>query len=271
MATNPDVYKANAERVSKDPPKYEINMSAGISYHVWLFSQAFSHESNILLPWIDQIRISDQRLQKIGINSILAGFAYHLGSYLIILHEISHICLGHVDYLKDVGIEHLSPYKIRRIIKAFEADADEQAGRWLVGFFECWFGENGFWKDLSFPSRFHMYEFYMCAIVLVFTNLQYFLAQEDLTHPQPNERVFIQLNSLSKYFSQNLPEEHDEIFLHALNSCFDACKKTLVVDFKDLDSLARILSELTFVEDVIKETKIRDYQHNFALANLSLN
>lgn len=277
---DPYIYEAQAIRVSKDPPEYKIYMSAGMSHLVWIWAQTFSHESNILLPWIDQIKVFDENLNKLGINRIIAELAYYLGSYLIILHEVSHICLGHIDYLSDnfwidqlknrqSEGEKISPHEIYRkekIQRAFEADADRQAGEWLIGIFEKYLEESKLGKCLSFPSQLHKYEFYSYAIALVFVNLQYFSTEEDPFHPKPNERIYIQSVCLAKYLSQKLTEDQGEIHLHILNLFFDVCRKTLVVDFRDLKAVGRALEKLAFVDDVLKETKIRDYQHKFAPA-----
>lgn len=72
--------------------------------------------------------------------------------------------------------------------------------------------------------------------------------------------------SLSKYFSQNVPDEHDEIHIHAIKSCLEAGEKLLVID--SFDPLTVILNahNLAFVDDVVREINIGRYQHQFEVA-----
>ncbi|MBJ6903574.1 hypothetical protein, partial [Vibrio cholerae] len=59
--TNPDKISATAERISKDEAKYQVNMSAGLAYHVWLVSRAFASEVDYF-PWLKKVKIIDKSL-----------------------------------------------------------------------------------------------------------------------------------------------------------------------------------------------------------------
>ncbi len=92
--------KIPVRRISKDSASYQIRMSAGFSYHVWLTSRAFESEFDYL-PWIKQLKINDKLQRKLGRKRILSDFAYFIGCYYILLHEVSHVILGHCDYLQE--------------------------------------------------------------------------------------------------------------------------------------------------------------------------
>lgn len=270
---NPESLSAYAKQVSKDPPTYKIRMDAGISYYLWTASRTFAIPEYDILPWIEECKINDARLEKSSKKDILSDYAFFLGSYYILLHEISHVVLGHLDYLNDeMKLDYLSEFQDEKrqytseeitIRKALEAEADRQAGQWLVGFFEHSLGRNGLGGYLLFPSRLHAYEFYVYAIVTVFRVLQDLTQREGVIHPKPNERLYILIASLSKYFSQNLPDEHDKIYSHAVKSCLEAGEKLLVID--SFDPLLVMLNahNLAFVDDVLREINIGRYQHKF--------
>ncbi len=267
---NPEEIAAYAQRVSKDPSVYQIRMGAGLLYHLWVASRAFASEYN-LLPWIEQCKINDERLRKLGKKQIFADYAHSIGCYYIILHEISHIVLGQLEYIKDeIELDYLSEFQDEksqysleeiRISKAFEAEADRQAGEFLLVFFEQSLGSNGLGNYLSFPSRLHVYEFYVYAITIVFRMLQVLTQRQGLIHPKPNERLYTLVGSLSKYFSHNFPDEHDKIYLQAVKSCLEAGEKLLVLDSYDPCTVIQNAYNLAFVDEVIRETNIRSYQH----------
>lgn len=269
---NPEKISARGKRVSKDPAKYEIRMNAGLSYYLWTVSRTFAIPEYDILPWIEECKMNDERLKKLSKKDIISNYAFFLGSYYILLHEISHVVLGHLDYLNDeMNLDYLNEFQDEkrqysseelRIRKALEAEADRQAGQWLVGFFEHSLGKNGLGGDLLFPSRMHAYEFYVYAIVAVFRLLQDLTQREGVIHPKPNERLYVLIASLSKYFKQNLPSEHDRIYLHAVKSCLEAGEKFLVIDSFNPLTVMLNAHNLAFVDDVIREINIRSYQHH---------
>ncbi len=275
---NPEKISAYAERISKEPYVYRATMNAGISYRLWTVSRTFAiPDYDDVLPWIEECKINDERLKNLSKKDIIANYAFFIGCYYILLHEISHIVLGHVDYLKDeMNIGHLDEFQDEkqeyssdklRIRKAFEAEADRQAGQWLVGFFENSLGYNGLGGYLLFPSRMHAYEFYVCAIMAVFRLMQDLTQRKGLIHPKPNERLYILIGSLSEYFKQNLPHEHDAIFLHVVNSCLEAGEKFFVVDSFDPETVISNSHNLAFIDDLLKKANIRSYQHKFELVS----
>lgn len=270
-AVDPECIKAQATRITKDSPAYEIMMKAGLSYYVWTGSRAFAIPEYDILPWVEECKINDKRLEKLGKKRALADYAFYIGTYYIVLHEISHVLLGHLDYLNDaMKLNHLSEFQDEkrqysfeeiRIRKALEAEADRQAGELMMVFFEKSLGISGLGGYLLFPSRIRAYEFYVYAITAVFRVLQDLTQRKGVIHPKPNERLYLLIAALSKYFSQNLADQHDEIYLHAVKSCLEAGKKFLVIDSFEPLTVMLNAHNLSFVDDVIRETNIRSYQH----------
>lgn len=280
--TSPEKYGANAWRESKESAIYKIKITSGLSYYLWTASRAFLYDETNLLPWIEKCIINDKLIKttdkKLSKREIIANSAYFLSIYCVVLHEISHIILGHLDYLNDeMGLNYLSEFQEEKrdysleeikIRKALEAEADRQAGELLLVFFEISLGSNGLGDYLSFPSRLHAYEFYIYAITSLFRVLQDITQREGIIHPKPNERLCnIFLGSLSKYFRQNFPEEHDEIYIHALKSCSKAGKQFTLVDCFDLLTIAQNALNLSFVDNVIEDINIRRYQHKVEFVN----
>lgn len=268
---NPEKISAYASRVTKDPAVYEIRINAGLTYYLWTASRRFAIPEYDILPWAEECIINDERLKKLSKKEVLADYAFFVGYYYVFLHEISHIVLGHLDYLNDeMELDCLSEFQDEkkqynpseiRIRKALEAEADRQAGELMMIFYENSLGVNGQGGYLLFPSRLHAYEFYVYAITAVFRVLQDLTQREGLIHPKPNERLYILIASLSKYFNQNFADQHDEIYIHAVKSCFEAGEKFIVIDSYEPLTVMLNANNLSFVDDVVREMNLRHYQH----------
>jgi hypothetical protein len=236
-------FKASAKRVSKNSFEYDINLSAMVLYYVSTYSATFAIPDYNILPWINECKINES-IDDTSIKDAFAAYTMTLAIYNIILHELSHIILGHLDYLDDVfQLNILDEFKDEKqnyasdeisIRKAFEADADRQAAQWLVGFFELTLGKTGLGKVLIFPSRLHAYEFYIYNITMVFRLVQDLTTRKNLIHPSPNDRLNIFMFSLSKYFELHRPSEHDNIYFHASKSYLKAGRKFLVENTYEL-------------------------------------
>ncbi|WP_141243740.1 hypothetical protein [Pseudomonas indica] len=268
-AATHDKIRAYARRVG-NIPEYEIKMTAGLSYHLWLASRALASDVNYL-PWIAQCKIKDSAQRKRGRREILADYAYHISTYMVLLHEISHVVLGHCDYVKDVmGFESLDEFQDEqkmmtqeeiKVRRAFEAEADRQAGEFLAGFFDSSLGEGGLGGHITFPSRRHAYEFYVYCVTLAFVLIQQLSQRKGVVHPLPNERQYIIVSAISGYMKIHKPEEMDCIQKHATASMIKAASKMGLIDADDLMVVINSALSLGFVDDVIKETGIRRFQH----------
>lgn len=210
-AANPNEIRAYAKRISPDG-SYLIRLSAGLSYHVWLASRFILANHNFF-KWLDRCKIKKKEIRKTGRKEFLANFSFFLADYYILLHEISHVVLGHCDYIHEVmKIDALSEHDDQnlnqdehniRIRKAFEAEADRQAGEWLVGFFENSLGKTGRGVDFIFPGKLDAYEFFSHVITAVFVMFQQISKTENPIHPKPNQRQFILLSAIDDYLKKS--------------------------------------------------------------------
>jgi hypothetical protein len=273
--SNPEDIRAYAQKSKESPYNYEIRIGAKFSYCLWTVSRTFSLPELNILPWLDECKIDDPRLENQTAGEILANLAFSVCLYCVVSHEISHIILGHIDYLNEaMKLEQLNElqdekekYSSEEIIirKSFEAEADRQAGEFLMIFFEQILGIKDFGGYFIFPSRVRAYEFYTYAITTMFRMFQDLSERKGVIHPKPNERLHILIAVLSKYLIQNLPNERDEIYLHVLHSSIEASGKLLLVGSSDLLDVASNAYNLAFVDNVIKDKNFRKYQHKVEL------
>jgi hypothetical protein len=246
-------------------------MTAGLSYQIWLISRAFLSGANYL-PWIKNIKLEDKVHKKSGRKSMIADYAFYLSSYFILLHEISHVVLGHCDFVKDeMGFDALNEYEDEikkeeipeydiKIRHAFEVEADRQAGEFLVGFFEESLGKGGLGKKIKFPSKKHAYEFYTYTITLICVLIQQLGLRRGNIHPKPNVRQYIILSSVKEYFDKVGFPDHKVITDNIVLKMLEAAKKTGLLDAESPKQMIFNAILLGEVDDIKKDINIKDYQ-----------
>lgn len=269
-ASNENQIYAHAKRLSKEAALYEIRFSAGLSYHVWLSSRYILADYNFF-NWLDRCKFNNKELRKRGRKGFLADFGYFISSYYIILHELAHIVLGHCDYIKDVmKIEALEEYTTQKsslpddvikLRKAFEAEADRQAGTWLAGFFNLSLGPNSNGVDFMFPSKDEAYQFYIYSITSLFILLQQLCQRSCFIHPLPSQRQNIVVMSLLSCFEMLPFTDRTVLVTKLLNDMISASKSLGLVGAQSQSEIAQNAIDMIFVDSVTIDTNIRKFQH----------
>ena len=196
---------------------------------------------------------------------------YYLTSYYILLHEISHILLGHCDYVQDeLSIDSLNEFetnpepmseKNKKIRKAFEAEADRQAGEYLTAFFDYSLGKSGLGTDYTFPTREAAYEFYTYSITSVFTLLQQLTLSQEGIHPLPNERQQIVIMAMEKYFKKYEVQDGEKLKALCIIYMMQAGNKLGLIGASEFNTVLKTSFGLACIDDTIKEVGIKNYQH----------
>jgi hypothetical protein len=251
---------------------YRIDLSAGLTYHLWLASR-FVLTDHEFFKWIVQCKIK-KREGSPSRKERLADFSFYIATYYILLHELAHIVLGHCDYFgKTTGqpvdeFEGSGPALTEeqlRISRAFEAESDRQAGEWLLAFFEGALGPTGRGIDILFPSRVAAYEFYTYAITSVFVLFQQLSQRKGNRHPLPNERQYVVLSGVDTYFKQFNPQHRKIIFPRVSIYMSEAARQMGLLDAQTPLETIKLAFGMVYIDDVIRETKIRDFQHNVVI------
>ena len=266
---NPERVSATARRVSKKHAEYRVDMSAGLAYQVWVASQTFASDVDYF-PWCKKVKIVDQSLSKAGRKQLLADFAYYIGSYYIILHEVAHILLGHCDYVVDeMSFESLDEFgseprelseKELKIRYAFEAEADRQAGEFVAAFFDLSLGKHGLGNHIRFPSRTHVHEFFVYAVSAVFVLIQQLTNKKKGVHPEPRKRQYILASSYQKYLEDYHPDEFKALYDKFIHMMTNAGKDLGIHGAGDLLEVANTALSLMSVDETKKEIGISSYQ-----------
>ncbi|MVF14032.1 hypothetical protein FT643_17990 [Ketobacter sp. MCCC 1A13808] len=249
---------------------YYVEMSAGLSYHVWLASRIFETDYDFL-PWLKSIKIRDKNLRKDGRKRLIADFAYYLCSYAIILHELSHIYLGHTDFLRSKNSsEALNEFpdeneiakKYLMVRYAFEAEADRQSVEFLMAFLEGALGNDGMGSHIRFPNRLAVYEFVVYALTSLSALLQQMsLGAKGSVHPDANARQYIFYSSIVAYLKKRHPDLNNVLETKIPIWAMEAGKKMGILNSHDPFDVMRTALELAKVDDILKESGVRGFQH----------
>lgn len=267
---NPEVVDAFAKRKTAVASEYLVYFSAGFSYHLWLTSRAILAEHEHF-SWVKSCKLS-KKIRTKGRNEALADYAFYLISYHTVLHELAHVYLGHCDFiqakfklteLNEFGTRRKLTPEETRVIRGLEAEADRQASEWLVAFFERSLGLSKRGTDFVFPSRMAAYEFFVYAMNLAYMLNQQLTLGMDQTHPLPNQRQYTAVAAIGASLKKMMSNDAECISLRAPVFMLKSAKKTGLVGAQSVSGLSDTATSMLFVDDVIKETGIREYQHSF--------
>lgn len=270
--SNPEKVRAYAKRLSKDSAEYLVFFSAGFSYHLWLASRIAQTDYEFF-SWAGSCKLSNL-LRSEGRKKALANYIFYLVTYHTILHELAHIYLGHCDYVQDqlnmaeldeFGAEKKLSSEEIRIFKGIEAEADRQASEWLVGFFENSLGPSRRGVELMFPSRIAAYEFLVFSLNTAFVLNQQLTLRQDPTHPLPNQRQYTAISSIRSGLQKMKDPDVELIANRASIFMMEAAKKTGLLGAQSIQELVETAISMAYVDDVIKETGIRKFQHKFEI------
>lgn len=246
---------------------YRIVLSAGLSYHLWLASR-FVLTDYEFFRWVRNCKIQ-KRAGAPSRKERLADFSFYITIYYILLHELAHIVLGHCDYFAQTINQAVSEFERTaprlteeqlQISRGFEAEADRQAGEWLVAFFESALGPSGRGIDIQFPSRLAAYEFYTYTITSVFVLFQQLTQRMGKRHPLPNQRQFVVLNGVDTCLRRYKPLDRDVLFPRVTLLMSEAGRRMGLLGAQTPEETALSAFSMLYVDDVIRETKIRSFQ-----------
>ena len=251
----------NVDRISKDPAVYRITYNTALLYHLLVASQRIidSHHNKLLI-YSGECNFNNREVEVLRAKTLKA--ALWLSIDFVILHEFSHVFLGHIDYSYDEEQFTSDEISIRKV---FEADADRHAGKLLIAFFDLSLNTSNLQSDLLFSSRLSAYGFYTYLITSMFGVFQDLDKQGDDTHPRSNERMYIVIDRLLRYCKEHYPLEHDSICFHVLASTLLASKEFAVTDAIDFSKMVEHINNLKFFDEMIENTKIRRYEHKIEM------
>jgi len=259
---------ASARRAPTLSKQYEVRMTAGLIYHLWLSSRALESDFKYI-KWIDKLKVEKSSDKGLSRKKLLADYVFYISSYLFLLHEVSHVVLGHCDYIKDtLDFEWLEEFdelsylnkEILAIRQAFEAEADRQAGEFLVGFFENSLGSKGLGNHIKFPSRAHVYEFYVFALTIACVSLQQLGDTKKSVHLSPAERLYVFVSSISPALVKLAPEQASVLSQKSFLTMFESARSLGLIDASDPIKVIDSAVNLGWVDDVVKDIGIRDLQ-----------
>lgn len=264
-ADNPEEIYAYAQAIAPQR-EYRIALSAGLAYHIWLASR-FVLADFPFFRWLDKVRLSGA-FRGMGKKEALSHFSFFICSYSVLLHELAHIVLGHCDYMHSTSRLPVSEFDATSrvltehelsVSRALEADADRQAGEWLMVFFESSLGDNGRGQGVEFPSRVAVYEFYTYAVTSLFVVLQQLTEGKAQKHPTPNQRQYAALIGVDLYFSKFGVQHRKLLFAKVQEYMWRASALLGLRGNEDRFKLAETAVSMVFVDSVLNGIEIRRY------------
>lgn len=145
---------------------------------------------------------------------------------------------------------------------AFEAEADRQSIEFLMAFLEGALGKDGMGIHIRFPSRLAVYEFVVYALTSLTALLQQMsVGAKNTVHPDANVRQYIFYSSVIAYLKERQPDLSNVLETKIPIWAMEAGKKMGILKSHDPFDVMRTALELAKVDDILKESGVREFQH----------
>lgn len=257
--------QASAAPVS--PGRYKISIGVGLITQLSVIARAIAADRNELRG-----RTKTQLLRKdvrnTGREDALADFVFHFMLCFVLWHEVSHVALGHLDWLQqktglniinEFGYEPM-PDNIFTQLQSLEADADRQAALWTASMIDHAAQTNPFLRYTSRADLFYDVGYIYGAL---FGFLDSVDSRPDVSkrkHPKANIRLAVALAFVENYLMQSDADAAKYLQQQVIAGGISALSRSIHEEKEVLDPFA-ILAFMSENGKRLDKMEIRAFQH----------
>jgi hypothetical protein len=183
---------------------YKVIIGAGLLARLDALASAINNGSQRLKGAKNSKLVTQDKSLKLNRQKALSDFSFHYMLDLVFWHEVSHIALGHIDYLINVGnaqeylessVGALTTQEIK-VRRALEADADRQAAIWSTKTYEYSLNTNKFLRYQNKKDAYYDFGYLIGAMFQFFESFHNNQSPEVRFHPKAQERMSVMLEFL---------------------------------------------------------------------------
>jgi hypothetical protein len=212
--------------------RYRVRIGAGMLLHIDILSQALVADDSVLRVSKNS-DIVDPALRDRDRQAIVKSFLFHYLTALTFWHELAHIVLGHLDWLKAQGGEAsmielptrpMSPTE-RDHQRVLEADADRQAAMWVLSIFDLTISNNSHLRYHDEFDYFYDFGYLLTALFRMFDALDAEIPTATRSHPENAERILVSLHNLREYLAKYRESDADRLYRACCDGAASALKE----------------------------------------------
>ncbi len=211
----------------------------------------------------------DAAVRKDGREKALGDFIFHYMLIFITWHEVAHVVLGHLDWLKKntqlTAIEEFGQDQIPENefihYQTLEGDADRQASLWTAAVTDYTMSSNPFLRYPILADAFYDIGYIYGALFVFLDSVDEDIPQPLRKHPKADVRLGIALSFMEQYLAQyhkdSIPMLMKQVYaggIKAISTILHAEKRAF-----DVFGAAKFMAENGYRIDAMQ---LRSLQHS---------
>lgn len=249
------------------PGKYKINIGVGLIIQLSVIGRAIASDKHKLKG-----RTKTQMLRKdarnAGRGDALSDFVFHFMVCFVLWHEVAHIALGHLDWLKqksglniinEFGYEPM-PDDVFTQLQTLEADADRQASLWSASMIDYAVQENPFLRYTSRADLFYDIGYIYGALFGFMDAVDPRPENGMRKHPKANIRLGVALAFVEDYVKRSDPDAAKHLQSQVIAGGIDALSRSIHEKKEVFDPFA-IFAFMSENGKRLDKMGVRNFQH----------
>lgn len=247
--------------------QYKISLGVGLLVQLSVIARGVAADKNAL-KGRTKTQLLRQDVRTAGRESALGDFVFHFMLCFIVWHEVSHIALGHLDWLnKKVGLNIINefgyepmPENIFTQLQTLEADADRQASLWCTSTIEYAAKYNPFLKYTSRGDLFYDIGYIFGALFGFLDAVDARPDESKRKHPKANIRLGVALAFVLDYLKRTDCDAENILRKQVIAGGMNALSQSLHEEKELFDPLA-IYAFMSENGTRLTKMGVRGFQH----------
>lgn len=189
--------------------RYQIEIGVGLIGQLSLIAKSIAADKHVLRGRT-KCTLLDPAIRKEGREKALGDFIFHYMLTFVMWHEVAHVALGHLDWLKKNtqlnAIEELGQDQIPKNelihYQTLEGDADRQASLWTTAVTDYTISSNPFLRYPVLADAFHDIGYIYGALFAFLDSVDDDVPLALRKHPKADVRLGIALSFVEQYLVQ---------------------------------------------------------------------
>lgn len=244
LAYDKDIFKqAKAARLGDG--KYLVEIGVGLLAQLSLIAKSIAADKQVLRGRTKSVLL-DSAIRIDGREKALGDFIFHYMLTFIMWHEVAHIALGHLDWLKkNAQLGAIEEFGQNRIPESklihyqmLEGDADRQASLWTAAVTDYTISSNPFLRYPILTDVFYDIGYIYGALFVFLDSVDVDIPQSHRKHPKADVRLGIALSSVEQYLVQYHKDSHSTLMQQVYAGGIKAISTILHAEKRSFDILA---------------------------------
>ena len=258
---------ATASASKTGPSKFKIKLGVGLIAQLRVIAMAIAADKSVL-KGRTKTRLLSKDCRHLGREKAIGDFVFHFMVSFIFWHEVSHIALGHLDWLSGNGkfsaLDEFGEFNLtdqecleRRVL---EGDADRQAAKWTAGIIDYALNANPYLRYPSIADTLFDVGYIFGALFSFLDSIDAVKPENRIIHPRAQIRMGIALSFVEDFLEKYYPDASSLLQAEVYRGGAASLKNILHENQKPFDAIS-VASFIVQNRQELEKLGIRKFQH----------